>query len=459
VGYRLGVSKHSRQRKTNRALAQLGIERRSLLLTAILSFLVLRLLQYLFAGQYPSTYPDSGTYRVEGGQWLDFSLVGSQARPAIVTTFFALLPNDSARVFTQWLIATLAWLVLIGGVTLLLKKLWVSLIATLGVWSIGLSYFALQWDGTILSESLSISTSVLGIGFLIWWWALKKSWLAFASVVALGLAALNRPNLWVTLVGLIAVLLVLAKTVGMSRVAKWSAVGLTVFFLALGLTQQRVNDANFAGEGGLDRIGWSYASMLSDESPLASQLIPSLIGSGIPNCMIPQKPFVSNDGPINIIVNLQNSCPKGVKWVNENFLSWYVGFLLSNPQRTVTALGDLVGPSSQALPYGLDSKIEPPQALKNLFTVQDPGSLWTLLVLSLTAAGVTLLSLKRMKTTFPLIGLVIMELAFIVSWASGVLLQVWDLHRTIVTNVVAFNILALLVIAAAIDSFSEKKTV
>jgi hypothetical protein len=175
--------------------------------------------------------------------------------------------------------------------------------------------------------------------------------------------------------------------------------------------------------------------------------------------MIPQKPFVSNDGPINIIVNLQNSCPKGVKWVNENFLSWYVGFLLSNPQRTVTALGDLVGPSSQALPYGLDSKIEPPQALKNLFTVQDPGSLWTLLVLSLTAAGVTLLSLKRMKTTFPLIGLVIMELAFIVSWASGVLLQVWDLHRTIVTNVVAFNILALLVIAAAIDSFSEKKTV
>lgn len=78
-------------------------------------------------------------------------------------------------------------------------------------------------------------------------------------------------------------------------------------------------------------------------------------------------------------------------------------------------------------------------------------------MVSLTAAGVSLLASRRIRQTYVLIGLVIMELAFIVSWASGVLLQVWDLHRTIVTNVVALNVLAILVIAAAIDNVINKK--
>jgi len=457
VGYRLGVSKHSRKRATSVFLGQLEIYRRVILFISTITFFVLRLLQFLFAGQYPATYPDSGTYRVEGGAWLDFSLVDAQARPTIVTAFFALLPDDSTRVLVQWLISTFAWLVLLSGTALIFQKLWVTFFAALGVWSVGLSFYVLQWDSTILSESLSITTSVLGIGLLVWWWATKKSWIAILAIVAFGLTALNRPNLWVVLAGLLIILLLLAKNVGLSGLVKWLAVGLTGVFLIAGLAQQRINDANFAGDDGLDRIGWSYASMLSDESPLASQLIPSLIGSGIPNCMIPQKPFVSEDGPINIVIGLQNSCPKGVRWVNENFLFWYIGFLASDPQRTLTALGDLVGPSSQALPYGFDSKIEPPQALKNLFTIQDPGSLWTLLVVSLTAAGVSLLASRRIRQTYVLIGLVIMELAFIVSWASGVLLQVWDLHRTIVTNVVALNVLAILVIAAAIDNVINKK--
>jgi len=452
------VSKHSRSKAKLKDLPALDVNRRVLLLTGAISFFLIRLLQFLFAGRYPATYPDSGTYRVEGGGWLDFSLVSSQARPSVVTGFFALLPNDSARVFTQWLISTAAWVLVLIGVTLLFTRLWVAFLGALTTWTIGLSFFAIQWDSTILSESLSISALILGIGFLIWWWHTKKSIWAYLAVVALGLAALNRPNLWIVLIGAFLIVAICGRLLGQKRSQTFILLALTVVFLAVGLIQQRVNDSNFSGDSGLDRIGWSYTSMLSDESPVATALIPSLVRSGAPACMIPQKPFTSEDGPINIVNELQNSCPKGVVWVNEKFLIWYLGFLVNKPTVTINALGDLVGPSTQVLPYGLDSKVEPPQALRDLFNLQSLGGAWSLVIVSLTAALISFIAIGRRRLKPATIGFFILEVTLIASWAAGVLLQVWDLHRTIVTNVVGINLVALLLIASVLDNFADKRS-
>ena len=456
MGYRLGVSKHSRRRPALTNLASLEVPRRVLLSTGLISFFLLRALQFLIAGRYPATYPDSGTYRVETDGWLDFSLISAQSRPTVITAFFALLPTDPARVFSQWMLSTAAWLLLIAGVTLLFTKLWVAFIALVATWTIGLSFFALQWDSTILSESLSITTLVFSLGFLFWWWRTRKSVWAYLAIASLGLAALNRPNLWITLVGALVVIGVTARAFQQRRSQTLTMLGLVLLFLGLSLFQQRLNDANFSGEGGLDRIGWSYASMLSDESPIAPALIPSLIRSGIPACMIPQKPFTSEEGPINIVVGLQNSCPDGVAWVNEEFLIWYAGFLLNNPTIALAALGDLVGPSTQALPYGFNSQVEPPQAMKDLFNLQSPGAAWSLVVVSLTAGVVSLIALRRRSVKPVTIGLIALELSLIASWGMGVLLQVWDIHRTIVTNVVGINLVSLLLIAAVLDEFSSK---
>lgn len=456
MGYRLGVSKHSRRRPKVKKLAKLEVGRRVLLLTAGVTFLLLRVLQFLLAGRYPATYPDSDTYRVESGAWFDFSLVFAQARPALVTGFFALLPDDSTRVFVQWIISTTAWLVLLSGVVLLFKKMWVALLAATSTWVIGLSYYAIQWDSTILSESLSISALIFGLGFLIWWWATQTSSWAYLAIIAFGLSALNRPNLWLTLLGIFLIVAIVGKLIGQKRMQTFLMLGLTLLFLIAGLIQQQINDKNFSGEGDLDRIGWTYASMLSDESPIATALIPALVGSGAPACMIPRRPFTSENGPINLVNDLQNSCPKGVTWVNDNFLVWYAGFLVNKPIETLNALGDLVDPSTRVLPYGFDSKIEPPHALRDIFNLQNLGSAWSLLIVSLTAGLISLLALGLRRSNTATLGLLVIEIFLIASWAMGALLQVWDLHRTIVTNVIGVNLVAVLLIAAVLDNFASE---
>ncbi|HWB67201.1 MAG TPA: hypothetical protein VG708_10280, partial [Mycobacteriales bacterium] len=120
----------------------------------------LALQAYAVAGLPTPRFPDTASY-------LKLSFIGSDSRPWTVPLFYKLLPTDTLRICGQVVVAAIAWWVLAAVVAGMLGNRRLRIGARLVVLLLGLTGPIVEWNSTILSESLSISlTALLVAGWL-----------------------------------------------------------------------------------------------------------------------------------------------------------------------------------------------------------------------------------------------------------------------------------------------------
>ncbi len=102
-------------------------------------------------------------------------LVGQ--KPPTLPIVYRFFERDDRQIANfQWAASTLAWVFLGATLVLILKNRWIKVLAYALILSISLSYTVFMWHSLMLSESLSNSLMVIGIGgvFLALWY-LKHS--------------------------------------------------------------------------------------------------------------------------------------------------------------------------------------------------------------------------------------------------------------------------------------------
>ncbi len=155
-------------------------------------------LQVWFGGSVFTSY-DTASY-------VPVSFTGHAPRLLGAPAFYALFPDDVARTFGQWLIATIAWTALAVALAIVLRTFVARLLATTTVLALGLLPQVTNWDFAILSESLSISLGLLVLALVLLWLRFDRLPLLVALVVIAFAWTFVRPEL-VLLVGVVALVL------------------------------------------------------------------------------------------------------------------------------------------------------------------------------------------------------------------------------------------------------------
>lgn len=124
-------------------------------------FLVYLLLQVLaVVAISPVRWPDSISYD-------QLSLTGADLRLPTVPLLYWILSSDALRVWAQVLLAAIAWWALATTAAALIRDRWVRIGLRLVLLGLGLVSAIVNWNTTILSESIAISLTALLVAALI----------------------------------------------------------------------------------------------------------------------------------------------------------------------------------------------------------------------------------------------------------------------------------------------------
>jgi hypothetical protein len=285
----------------------------------------------------PSTYPDSASYRTEG-TWLDFSLTsldGLSLRPWGVTIWLALWPGDRAIMIGQALLSAVAWGALALVVSAGIRQVSVRRLTAAALVLIPCTAQIGSWDSVILSDSTSMSTGILALAALVWF-TREPTWGRAATFGAAALwFTMSRPNVFVILLcwalGLLAIAVLRRRLVEVGAVA-----ALLVLFAGYSYAYNMRSDDAWTALYGYSRSTVSYAYPIGAYNPVAPQIVADLRKSDAPRCMIPQgERLIVRGGPSAWVGRTVATCPEMNTWATENWQRWYIGWLLTHPQRTI----------------------------------------------------------------------------------------------------------------------------
>ncbi|WP_334141325.1 hypothetical protein [Rhabdothermincola sp.] len=202
-------------------------------------------------GVQPMTFPDSATYRAAEppGPYPVLSFTGGAPRSWVVPAFYALFPNDQARVAAQVAVSIGAWLVLAGVLAGAMRSPICRYGAFGAVLLLGSTPQVAGWDQAILSESLTLSIVVVALAAWIRVATRPSLAAAGAALTTSALWIISRPFQYTLALGLAAVCglwalrrdhrrLKLGLVAGLLAVAGWSTI-----------VSPRINDAYRARDG------------------------------------------------------------------------------------------------------------------------------------------------------------------------------------------------------------------
>jgi SAM-dependent methyltransferase len=376
------------------------------------AFPAVRLVQLLAGGgtsPYPTTYPDTPTYRARGS-WLDFSLTslsGRSVRPWGVTAWMALWPSDLALVIAQVVLSTVAWAALAVTLASVVRRVAVRRALVLAVLVLACTAQVANWDLVVLGESVSISSGVLALAALVRFTA-APSGLRAAVLLAFALwFTMTRPNVFVVLLGW-AVALALPAFVrrgrGPARPVRPYAVvaGVLVLFSVYSYVYNVRSDVTWHERLGYSRTTVAYGYPVSANDPVARQVIADLRRSSAPACMIPSAPnVVSDHGTTAWVARTVRACPQMDAWATAHWNRWWAGWLLGHPGPALRIVGTELpsslttpvwGPITSAVPSSVSalffgSEPQPQSAVAAHSFRTQPLILWLAAVLVLGALG------------------------------------------------------------------------
>jgi len=192
-----------------------------------------------------------------------------------------------------------------------------------------------QWNGYILSESTTLSFSLIGLSFYILT-AIRTNHSAIFLIVGtlfFTLASLVRAQLLISMIIVVFGLLVLKKNKLLSFIGIFSVL---VAFGYVSFVSANINETWGKNLSQTTKNTVSYYFLTATETKndaLTTRLFRSLPPDA-PLCLKSEDsraPFVSAPGPYVFQSQQYLRCALGVQWVNENFFKFYSKFLLQNP--------------------------------------------------------------------------------------------------------------------------------
>jgi hypothetical protein len=331
------------------------------------------ILRVLAVRSNPLVYFDSGDYR-------HVDLTGGGRRPFTVPLLFWFMPSDRWRVVEQAVVSALAFLALAFALYGWMRQRWVGLGAMAAVLALGLTTQITNWDSAILSDSFTISLTVLLVAV---WLMLQRemSARAVAAVLAVTLLWTFTRELHVYFTAVVAALAVVIAFGNRSRRALVVlAAGLVVISVIAVVEDSRNHETsveNIAGVIGLRILpdNEARAWFVDQGMPFPSEL-PR--GQSIPR------------------ETLQN-IPEFEHWLEKKGLTTYAKYLLTHPVDALSGpYGDLLEERvtyaeeaskepvmlSPAEAYGRARPVLPPVVEEVLF---DPGRTGAILTLTIGA--------------------------------------------------------------------------
>lgn len=205
-------------------------------LLPLLFYMSLRMYGASFSAATPHVVDDTGVYTAMGSAPLFSKTLLAGLRPPLVPLVYKLFGNNfQAILLFQSAVSMAAWLFLAVEVSRRMHIRITRIASFLLINGIGMSDPVALWEGTLLSESLSISLSVLFFAAVLWFFRRQsKTRLIVVIAVTLLLMFSREANAWVLLVAAVSAAGVAVRK-KWRRLAVWSAV-VVVGFLVNNLT-------------------------------------------------------------------------------------------------------------------------------------------------------------------------------------------------------------------------------
>jgi hypothetical protein len=186
------------------------------------------------------TWQDTTSYMAVARHPFPSAALLGGARAPVEPLLWKLTGTDTRYALTQTLIAIVAWSVLAATVAWRLRSPWRSLLAGVVVLSFASTWQVIEWDWSVLSESISLSALALMFAAILW--LVRRVTLPRAAVFLLAslvYAGARDPGIWVVaMLAVIACALALARLIagGPRRAARTALIGLALLSIA-GVTE------------------------------------------------------------------------------------------------------------------------------------------------------------------------------------------------------------------------------
>lgn len=314
----------------------------------------------------PAEFPDTPSYMGDP-KTLDgyFSLTGHSIRAWPSVIIFWLAGNSYQITLIQSFVYAISWTFLIFA--WLKDKNQVSKFVTGSLIVIfALTPRMLQWNGFLLSESLTVSLTILAASFLRLAITVKigeesnqyvfNPYWFFSSVIFFSLAATNRASL--ILLPFLPILLLLLSFKKKLFSLRFLAGGLLVAIMAMlyPIAYNSTTNQHWGGYGHhLTRSSFYflYNTSYGSLQPEWGDMLWENIKGKSPQCLADYRGsgIDSTRNPYYLAELMVAKCPEGVLWLNENFENAYLEFIVRHPVSTVRYMFEMINLVQDSTPY------------------------------------------------------------------------------------------------------------
>jgi hypothetical protein len=325
----------------------------------------------------PAEFPDTPSYMGDP-KTLDgyFSLAGHSIRawPTVLIFWLAQSTYQITLIHSflygiSWSFLIFAWVKNKDQVSKLLTGLLIVIFA--------LTPRVLQWNGFLLSESLTVSLTILAASFLRLAIKVKigeksnqysfNSFWFFSSIIFFSLAATNRASL--ILLPFLPIFLLLLSFKKKLLSMRFLAGGLIVAIMAMlyPIAYNSTTNQHWGGYGHhLTRSSFYflYNTSYGSLQPEWADMLWQNIEDQAPTCLEDYRGSGTDPGrnPYYQAELMVTKCPEGVLWLNENFDSAYFEFIARHPVSTVRYMFEMINLVQDSTPYPSTTIIPSPFA-------------------------------------------------------------------------------------------------
>ena len=318
-------------------------------LSIVFIVLTSRLVTFL-AFPTATLFPDSGSYAPT--KLFNFSLVsltGHAMRGWPTPLIFALLPNGSSRIFCLLLISGFSWIYLSRVLLAKVPDEWAKWTIALFIASVASSPNIIQWDTTILGQSLLTSNMVLTVALLIQFIESKSNWrITFALVASSAFLVIQKSSNMPFFISIALISLVMTWKIH-SVFRKSLLIGLLIICSTYSYALGTTIDNNWPGGS---YSGKTLLWNLGGQSPAAIDFKSFLSRSTkAPACLYQNAPYSNIDVEMSRVFT---SCPNAESYISNSIKRDFLKFIITNPKALIKleAIGFGAAFSNSASNYG-----------------------------------------------------------------------------------------------------------
>lgn len=281
-------------------------------------------------------FADSGGYVVgtTSNAWGNISFDGHSVRAWPTLLVNSLGNSSESRVWIQTILYLLAVSLFLLS-TIAFRRTLASNIATILICCLFLSNNVFQWNLAILAESTTLSFVLIGLSFF--FLALKHEKFEYLflliGIFTMMLASLVRMQL------LVPVAILVLVTLLIKRKRLFSILGVITITLATSYVSLVNSNINAVWGGGAaltskNTVSFYFLTAYQTKNDQLTDRLFKALPESAPRCLKTndsRAPFVDAPGPYVFQSQQYGRCLSGVLWLNDNFIKFYLKFLIFNP--------------------------------------------------------------------------------------------------------------------------------